>query len=81
VANLQITLPSWGLCQKPFFSGAIGSVQRCWWLTKGCHVRGPPTGSVRWHTWTGVGSVCVVLVGFSSAGCISIRIAATLGYE
>jgi hypothetical protein len=33
------------------------------------------------RTWTGVGSVCVVLVGFSPAGCTSIRITATLGYE
>jgi hypothetical protein len=33
------------------------------------------------HTWTGMESVCVVLVGFSTAGCTSIRIAATLGYE
>jgi hypothetical protein len=31
--------------------------------------------------WTGVESVCVVLVRFSPAGCTSIRIAATLGYE
>jgi hypothetical protein len=33
------------------------------------------------HTWTGVGSVRVVLVGFSPVGCTSIRITATLGYE
>jgi hypothetical protein len=33
------------------------------------------------RTWTGVGSVRVVLVGFSPAGCTSIRIAVTLGYE
>jgi hypothetical protein len=33
------------------------------------------------RTWTGVGTVRVVLVGFSPAGCTSIRIAATLGYE
>jgi hypothetical protein len=31
--------------------------------------------------WTGVGSVRVVLVGFSPAWCTSIRITATLGYE
>jgi hypothetical protein len=31
--------------------------------------------------WTGVGSVRDVLVGFSPAGCTSIRIAATLGYK
>jgi hypothetical protein len=33
------------------------------------------------RTWTGVGSIRVVLDRFSSAGCTSIRIAATLGYE
>jgi hypothetical protein len=33
------------------------------------------------RTWTGVGSIRVMLVGFSPAGCTSIRIAATLGYE
>jgi hypothetical protein len=32
-------------------------------------------------TWTGMGSVRVVLVGFSPAWCTSIRIAATLRYE
>jgi hypothetical protein len=32
-------------------------------------------------TWTGMGSIRVVLVGFSSVECTSIRIAATLGYE
>jgi hypothetical protein len=33
------------------------------------------------RTWTGVRSVHVVLVGFSPAGCASIQIAVTLGYE
>jgi hypothetical protein len=33
------------------------------------------------HTWTGVGSVRVMLVGFPPAGCTSIRITATLRYE
>jgi hypothetical protein len=33
------------------------------------------------RTWTGVGSIRGVLVGFSPAGCTSIRIAATLRYE
>jgi hypothetical protein len=33
------------------------------------------------RTWTGVRSVCVVLVGFSPAGCTSIQIVVTLGYE
>jgi hypothetical protein len=33
------------------------------------------------RTWTGVGSVCVVLVGFSPVWCTSIRIDTTLRYE
>jgi hypothetical protein len=32
-------------------------------------------------TWTGVGSIHVVLIEFSPVGCTSIRIAVTLGYE
>jgi hypothetical protein len=48
---------------------------------KGCHVRGPPQEAYTGRTWTGVGNVRVVLVGFSPAGCTSIRIAVTLGYE
>jgi hypothetical protein len=47
VADPQITQPDWGLCREPFFSGTVGFVQRCWWLAKGFHVRGPPTGSIR----------------------------------
>jgi hypothetical protein len=33
------------------------------------------------HTWTGVGSIRVMLIGFSPTGCTSIRITVTLGYE
>jgi hypothetical protein len=33
------------------------------------------------RTWTGMGSVCVMLVGFSPVGCTLIRIAAPLRYE
>jgi hypothetical protein len=36
-----------GSCWEPFFSGAVGSVQICRRLAKGCHVRGPPAGSIR----------------------------------
>jgi hypothetical protein len=35
-----------GLCREPFFSGAVGSVQICRCLVKGCHVQGPLIGSV-----------------------------------
>jgi hypothetical protein len=40
-----------------------------------------PQKSYAEHAWTGVRSVCVVLVGFSPTGCTLIRIAATLRYE
>jgi hypothetical protein len=40
-------LVCWGLCREPFFSGAVWSVQRCWWLAKGCHIRKLPVESVR----------------------------------
>jgi hypothetical protein len=33
------------------------------------------------YTWTGVGSVCVVLIRFSPVGCTSIRITVTLRYK
>jgi hypothetical protein len=46
VVDLRTTQPGWRLCREPFFLGAVGSVQRCWWLVKGCHIRRPPTGSV-----------------------------------
>jgi hypothetical protein len=36
-----------GLCREPFFLGAVGSVQRYYWLEKGYHVWGPPAGSIR----------------------------------
>jgi hypothetical protein len=35
-----------GLCQGPFFSVAVGSIQICPQLVKGCHVQGLLTGSV-----------------------------------
>jgi hypothetical protein len=34
-----------------------------------------------WHTWTARGSIHGVLIRFSLAGCTSIRITMTLGYE
>jgi hypothetical protein len=37
-----------GLCREPFFSAEVGSVQICRCLAKGCHVQGPPTGSICW---------------------------------
>jgi hypothetical protein len=38
-----------------FFLGSSDSVQLCWWLMKGCHVQGLPTGRVRraYMDWRG----------------------------
>jgi hypothetical protein len=71
----------WGLCREPFFSGAVipsNSVGGSW---KVATYGDRPQKAYAGRTWTCVGSVRVMLVGFSPAGCISIRIAATLGYK
>jgi hypothetical protein len=36
-----------GLCQEPFFLGAVALSIAIDDFTKGCHIRGPPAGSVR----------------------------------
>jgi hypothetical protein len=70
-----------GLCLEPFFSGVVGSIQICRRLTKGCYM---------WIMWDMYGpgpyadwafKTCGVLVRFSPAGCTSIQIVVTLGYE
>jgi hypothetical protein len=67
--------------ESPFFSGAVtpsNSVGGSWKVaTYGDRLQEAYTG----RTWTGVGSIHVVLVRVSPAGCTSIRIAATLRYE
>jgi hypothetical protein len=50
----RTTQPGWEVESGALFLGSNASVQSCWQLVKGCHVRGPPTGSVRrvyvdWH--------------------------------
>jgi hypothetical protein len=70
-----------GIVSGALFLGSSDSVQLCQWLMEGCHVRGPPAGSVRrvyvdWH----VKRTCRV-GRVSSVGCTSIRITTTLGYE
>jgi hypothetical protein len=71
----------WGLCREPFFSGAVGSIQICRWLTKGCYALST------WDTY-GLGpyadwawDACDVLAAFPPTGCTSIRITVTPGYE
>jgi hypothetical protein len=67
-----------GVVSGDFFSGAVGSIQRCWWLAKGCHIRGPPVGSIRWAyvDWRGkrtcrVGQVFPCMVYINSNRCDS----------
>jgi hypothetical protein len=70
----------WIVSGAPFL-GSSDLVQHCWWFAKGCYM---------WTTWDTYGqgpyadrvwNACGVLSGFSPAGCTSIRITATLGYE
>jgi hypothetical protein len=70
-----------GLCQEPFFSGAVtltNSVGGSW---KVATYGGRSQEVYAGRTWTGVGGVRVMLVGFSPAGCTSIRLVVTLEYE
>jgi hypothetical protein len=71
----------WGLCREPFFLGAVtpsNSVGGSW---KVVMYEDRPQEAYAGRTWTGVGNIRVVLVGFSPVGCTSIRITTTLGYE
>jgi hypothetical protein len=68
-------------CREPFFSRAMALSIVVVDFVKGHHVRGQPAWSVCGCMWTGARSVRAVLIGFSTAGCTSIWIAATLGYE
>jgi hypothetical protein len=82
VADLRITHPAcFELCREPFFSGAVGYIQHCWWLVKGCYVHELLVESirVRYVDWRGKHNV--VCIRFSPTGCTSIRIVATLRYE
>jgi hypothetical protein len=55
----------WRLCREPFFSGAVALSIAVEDFIKGCHVRGPPQEAYAERTWTGMGSMRVVLIGFS----------------
>jgi hypothetical protein len=64
-----------------FFSGAVtlsNSISGSWKVAT--YGDRPQEAYVR-RTWTGVGSVHIMLVGFFPVGCTLIRIAVTLGYE
>jgi hypothetical protein len=51
----------WGLCREPFFSGAAALSIIVEDFVKGCHVRGPPAGSIRraYVDWRGKRTCCV----------------------
>jgi hypothetical protein len=71
----------WDCVGSPFsweqwdLSKYIGALRKV--VTYGDH----PQEAYAGRTWTDVGSIHVVLVGFSPVGCTSIRIAVTPGYE
>jgi hypothetical protein len=71
--NPWISQPTcWGLCRKP--------VSWEQWLCPSLSMTSQKDATYKdrlWEaytgcTWTGVGSVCVMLVGFSPTGCTSI---------
>jgi hypothetical protein len=70
-----------GLCREPFFLGAVTLSNSVDDAQKVATYGDCPQKAYAGRTWTGVGSVHGVLVGFSPAGCTSIRIATTLRYE
>jgi hypothetical protein len=67
--------------REHFFSGAVYPSNPVDDSRKVATYRDHPQEAYTGRTWTDVESIHVVLVGFSPAGCTSIRIAATLGYE
>jgi hypothetical protein len=80
--NPRIGQPtSWGLCRKPFFSGAVTLLNFVDDYLRHCYM---------WTTWDTYGpgpyvdwawKACGVLVRFSPTGCTLIRIVATLRYD
>jgi hypothetical protein len=71
----------WGLSWEPFFSGAVTLSNSVDDSRKIATYEDRPQEAYAGHTWTGVGSVRVMLVKFSPTGCTSIQITVTLGYE
>jgi hypothetical protein len=70
-----------GLCQEPFFSGAVYLFKSIDYYAKGCHVCGPPAGSVWWTyvDWREKHTCCIDRV--FPVRCTSIQIIVTLGYD
>jgi hypothetical protein len=67
--------------REHFFSGAVHPSNPVDDSQKVATYEDHPQEAYTGHTWTGVESVRVVLVGFSPTECTSIQIAATLGYK
>jgi hypothetical protein len=63
------------------FLGGSGIRPNLSMLVKCCHVWGLPEEVYTGRMWTGMRSVCVMLIRFSSTWCTSIRITVTLIYE
>jgi hypothetical protein len=70
-----------GLCREPFFSEAVTPSNPVGGSWKVATYRDRPQEAYTGRTWTGVGSVRAMLVGFSPAGCTSIQITASLRFE
>jgi hypothetical protein len=64
-----------------FFSGAVHPSNPIDNSQKVATYGDCPQEAYTMHTWIGVGSICVMFVGFSPTRCTSIRIAVTLRYE
>jgi hypothetical protein len=70
-----------GLCREPFLLGAVTLSTSVGDSGKVAKYQVYSQEAYAGSTWTGVGSVRVMLIGFSPVGCTSIRIAVTLRYE
>jgi hypothetical protein len=57
----RTTQSGWEVESGALFLGSSASIQPYWRLTKGCHVQGPPVGSVRqvYVDWRGKHTCCV----------------------
>jgi hypothetical protein len=70
-----------GLCQEPFFLGAVDLFKSVDGYAKGYYTWTMSDTYGRWSYVNWGWIACGMLVEFFLTGCISIRIAVTLGYE
>jgi hypothetical protein len=57
------TQPGWEVESGALFVRSSASVQPCWWLMKGCHIRRPLAGSIR-RAYVGWRGKCTCRVGW-----------------